>query len=87
MSKRYPIVIKSGFQKGLIAFKSSLFGAGIDLAVVRLKRNVPGGAEFEREDIKDIEVDLHFADRESLERTVSLLRAALDAWDKEETEA
>lgn len=76
-NRNYPIILGHRYNKGLIVMPD---GSGIRLLICRLKKEYPTGARFEKEDIKNVELDIRFSDPETLETTVRVLTEALNIW-------
>ena len=49
-----PVVIGKGMRKGICAGTSGIFGGGVDLYIVWLKKKVESGARFNGEDIDKV---------------------------------
>lgn len=72
-NRNYPVILGGGsFKKGMVAVQSKLM-KGVDLYIVRLKREVPPGSNFELEDVENTEIVLHFVDMEAVQRMAELL--------------
>lgn len=81
----YPIIIGHKFKKGLFAFRKD---GGFNVWIVRLKKQYESGKNFDIGDIKSIEAELHFCDRESVQATIKVLIDILKDWKPQaETEA
>ena len=75
-----PVVIGKNMRKGICAGRSGIFGGGVDLYIVWLKKKVESGARFNGEDIDKVNMILHFCDRESVKRTIDVLIDILTKW-------
>ena len=76
-NSNYPIIIGHKFKKGLFAFRKD---GGFNVWIVRLKKQYESGENFNIGDIKSIEAELRFCDRESVQVTVKVLSDILKDW-------
>ena len=84
-NRHYPIIIGRNFKKGIFVFKSKLFkGGGLDVGIVRLKKDFETGDKFDIDDVETMEVDLHFCDKVDLQTTINALANALAGWEEDD---
>ena len=76
-----PVIIGKGLRKGICAGRSGVFGDGVDLYIVWLKRKVESGAKFTGDDVDRVNAVLHFCDKESVKRTIDVLTEILVKWE------
>ena len=76
-SRDYPIILGHEFRKGILAMRD---GKGFRFLICRLKKEFQTGEEFGFEDVKSVETDIRFCDRETLETTVKVMNKVLDMW-------
>ena len=76
-NSNYPIIIGHKFKKGLFAFRKD---GGFNVWIVRLKKQYESGENFNIGDIKSIEAELRFCDRESVQAMVKVLSDILKDW-------
>ena len=76
-NSNYPIIIGHKFKKGLFAFRKD---GGFNVWIVRLNKQYESGENFDIGDIKSIEAELRFCDRESVQAMVKVLSNILKDW-------
>lgn len=76
----YPIILGPGFRKGLVAGPSES-GKGADLYIVRLNKDLRTGDNIFVEDIENVELLIHFTDRNSVKETIDVLTSVLLKWE------
>ncbi len=67
---KYPVMIRQGLRKGIFAAKVP---HGWDMWIVWLNRECESGETFELKDIDGIDAQLHFGDKESVQRVINVL--------------
>lgn len=74
---RLPIVIGKGMKKGILGMRTR---KGYDVWICSLKRKHETGTKFPITDIEKIDTVLRFADKESVETTIGVLKQILKGW-------
>jgi hypothetical protein len=71
----YPIVLGHQYRKGILAVK---YGEhGVKFMICRLKKEYNTGEEFNHDDVKNVEQEIWFADRETLKTMIDVMITAL----------
>ena len=73
-NRNYPIVLGHDYNNGVLILRH---GDGFRFLIFRLKGEHPSGSEFDLGDIESIRQEIWFADRKTLEITISVMKAAL----------
>ncbi len=74
----YPIILGHKYRKGILALRNGEHG--FRFMFCRLNKECQTGEEFELDDIENIEMEIWFVDRKSLEITVSVMNKVLKDW-------
>ena len=84
MVRKYPIILGPGHRKGIAACKSKTIGDGVDLFILRLKKDLQTGDKIHPENINGIEAVLHFCDKGTVQVFINVLSEVLDQWKEED---
>lgn len=79
--KKYPIMIGRGLRKGIFAVKDPR--RGWHVWIVWLNREIESGETFKTEDIDNIDAQLYFCDKESVEQFMKILKCMINTEDEE----
>lgn len=74
----YPIILGHKYRKGILALRNGEHG--FRFMFCRLNKECQTGEEFDLDDIENIETEIWFVDRKSLEITVSVMNKVLKDW-------
>lgn len=74
----YPIVLGHQYKKGVMALKHGEHG--FRFLICRLRKEYQTGTEFELDDIENIEQEIWFSDRQTLETVIGVMEKVLQRW-------
>ena len=75
--RNYPIILGHQYRKGILALRCK--DGGFHFLICRLEKEYKTGEEFDLGDVKSIEKEIWFSDRETLETTVKVIQKVLKA--------
>jgi len=82
--RNYPIILGHQYRKGVMAVRNYRGLGGYAVLLCRLKKDYQTGEVFGLEDVKSVETELVFTEREALEITVRTMNKILDEWKEQE---
>lgn len=76
--RNYPIILGHKYRKGIIGLKS---GTQARILFCRLNRDIPTGQAIGLDDVKNIETEIWFTTKSSLDITIEMLCRLRDKWE------
>lgn len=71
----YPIILGHEYKKGILVLRNGEHG--FRFLICRLKNELPSGSEFGLDDVKNVEQEIWFSDRSTLETAIDLMKKVL----------